>query len=295
MPRPTGVLGEPYRQLQILAAADLKSVETSAQILKLALVALNFLHSECRQVELISCVADKKYCAYHVKATPKLLSRPINAGLWEPDSKKIADWWKKWRANKKMDVIELAKVTYTVAMAYCVSIDLFDRNNKKGPASFFEYYIGHLYAVEIGVNPATAVRFPIGTKQVRLTMDLLFLPKNSSKVHVAVKMSTRERVVQAWAHHRILDAVYGAGEFRGFLTVFAETKLDLQTRQVVEICVPDQWLAYQTYISRMDRIYYFDVPQRYIELAKQFPIITLKQFGQFFVEKEEVLRPLPRA
>jgi len=110
-----------------------------------------------------------------------------------------------------------------------------------------------------------------------------------------VKMSQRERVVQAWSHQRILDSVYGQGEFRALLTIFSETKLDLVTREVTEICVPDQWLAYQTYIAQLDRIYYFDVPQRYIELAEEFPIIKLKQFGQFFVEKEEVLQPLPHA
>jgi hypothetical protein len=295
VPRPTGVLGEPYKQLQSLAIADLKSEATSTQILKLALVALKFLTNECSRVDLVSLVKNKKYWAYHKKDTPNLLSRPLNAGLWESDEKKIATWWKKWRAKEQMTVIDLAKVTYTVAAAYCVAIDLFDRGNKKGPASYFEYYIGHLYAVEIGINPKTAVTFQINDKSVRLTMDLLFFPPCYTRLHVPVKISTRERVVQAWAHHRILEKVYGAGQFKGFLTVFSETKLDLQTREVIEICVPDQWLAYQTHLSVMDRIYYFDVPQRYIELAEQFPIIHLKQFGQFFVEKEEVLQPLPHA
>ena len=274
--------------LQILAGDDLKSAATSEQILKLALVALKFLNTECVRVDLISRVKNKKYWAYHKKDTPNLPSRPLNAGLWEADGGKIATWWKKWRAKEKMDVMELAKVTYTVAAAYCVAIDLFDRGNKKGPASYFEYYIGHLYAVEIGVNPTTAVTFNIGDKEVRLTM---FFPPKFTKLHVPVKISTRERVVQAWAHHRILEKVYGPGQFKGFLTVFSETKLDLQTKEVTEICVPDQWLSYQTHLAVMDRIYYFDVPQRYIELAEEFPVIKLKQFGQFFVEKEAVLQP----
>lgn len=295
MARPTGVLGEPYKQLQTFAAADLKSQATSDQLLKLALVALQFLNTECVRVDLISRVKDKTYWAYHKGDTPKLLSRPVNAGLWEPDAAKISAWWKKWRAGEKMAVIDLAKVTYTVAAAYCVAIDLFDRGNKKGPASYFEYYIGHLYAVEIGVNPTLAGTFKIGDKKIKLTMDLLFYPEKGATIHVPVKLSTRERVVQAWAHHRILDALYGKGKFNGLLTIFAETKLDLQTKKVTEICVPDQWLAYQTYLSFLDRIYYFDVPQKYKELAEKFPIIKLKQFGQFFVEKEEVLQPLPHA
>lgn len=294
MPRPTGALGEPYRQLQILAAADLKSQATSDQILRLALVALDFLNSECIRVELISCVANKEYFAYARKDTPKLFSRPLNDALFEADSKKITEWWTAWRKGEEMDVNALAKVTYTVAVAYCAAIDLFDRNNKKAPASYFEYYIGHLYAVEIGINPTTKVRIPVQGKDVKLTMDLLFFPPDYSKVHVPVKMSTRERVVQAWAHQHILDAAYGESQFRGLLTIFAETKLDLQTREVVEICVPDQWLAYQVHLAKMDRIYYFDVPKRYADLADKFPIITLRQFSQFFVEKEEVLRLPPK-
>jgi hypothetical protein len=294
MPRPTGVLGEPLHQLKKFAKKDLRSQDTSDQILKLALVALKFLN-DCVRIDLVSKVPKKEYWAYHKKGKPKQMSRPLNAGLWEPDVKKIAAGWKKWRAGDKMPVMDLAKVTYTVAAAYCAAIDLFDRGNKKGPASYFEYYIGHLYAVEIGVNPKTAVSFNIGDEKVRLTMDLLFFPKKGANIHVPVKLSTRERVVQAWAHHRILEAVYGKAKFKGFLTVFSETKLDLQTKEVTEICVPGQWLAYQTHLSVLDRIYYFDVPQRYIELAEEFSIIHLKQFGQFFVEKEEVLQPLPHA
>jgi hypothetical protein len=142
MARPTGVLGEPYHQLQTLAVKDVKSEETSDQLLKLALVALDFLNTECVRVDLVSMVKDKKYWAYHKKGTPKLLSRPVNTELWEADEKKISNWWKKWRANETLAVKDLAKVSYTVAAAYCVAIDLFDRGNKKGPASYFEYYIG---------------------------------------------------------------------------------------------------------------------------------------------------------
>ena len=99
MPRPTGVLGEPLRQLKKLAKKDLLSQETSDQILALALVALGFLN-DCVRVDLVSKVKNKEYWAYHKQGTPKLLSRPLNAGLWESDEKKIAKWWKKWRAGE---------------------------------------------------------------------------------------------------------------------------------------------------------------------------------------------------
>ena len=66
---------------------------------------------------------------------------------------------------------------------------------------------------------------------------------------------------------------------------FSETKLDSRSREVVEICVPDQWLAYQTLLSKMDRIYYFDVPVRYQELTHAFPeVIQIRPFQEFFTE-----------
>lgn len=49
------------------------------------------------------------------------------------------------------------------------------------------------------------------------------------------------------------------------------------------------WLAYQTLLAKMDRIYYFDVPNRYAELAAQYPVIQLKPFAEFFKEKDKVL------
>jgi hypothetical protein len=59
---------------------------------------------------------------------------------------------------------------------------------------------------------------------------------------------------------------------------------------VVEITVPDQWLAYQSLLARMDRIYYFDIPARYEALTAQYPdLLAIKQFGEFFSEREAVL------
>ena len=46
----------------------------------------------------------------------------------------------------------------------------------------------------------------------------------------------------------------------------------------------------QMLLSKMERVYYFDVPNRYADLAKKFPsIMPIKIFGEFFIEKEEVL------
>jgi hypothetical protein len=55
--------------------------------------------------------------------------------------------------------------------------------------------------------------------------------------------------------------------------------------EVVEVCVPEQWLVYQSLLSRMERIYYFDLPQRYTSLAEKHPtLIQIRQFAQSFTE-----------
>jgi len=74
------------------------------------------------------------------------------------------------------------------------------------------------------------------------------------------------------------------------MVVFGETKLDSRSHEVVEICVPDQWLAYQALLAQMHRIYYFDPPVRYCQLANQFPdLIKLRPFAEFFTERASVL------
>jgi hypothetical protein len=49
------------------------------------------------------------------------------------------------------------------------------------------------------------------------------LGDGKNRIHLPVKTSTRERVIQAWAHQRVLDGVYGVGRFKGVLVALAET------------------------------------------------------------------------
>ena len=65
--------------------------------------------------------------------------------------------------------------------------------------------------------------------------------------------------------------------------LFSETKLNSKTLDVVEICVPSQWLVYQTLIAKMNCIYYFDTPVRYRELADAYPqAIQIKPIREAF-------------
>lgn len=276
-----------YNEVKQACSADWKSTHAGDLILELAIVSLRFLLKRCRTIDLVSRVPGKEYFTYK---KGNVVARPINKQHFLSAPDEVTELWNLWRRDC-ISGSDFAKLSYTIALAPCLAMEIFDRQNKKGPATYFECYIGHLFAEAVGVNPTKRARLAVQGRDVLMTMDFLIdLGNGQRKVHLPVKMSTRERVVQAWAHQRLLDAAYGEDVYRGIMVLFSETKLDSRSHEVVEICVPDQWLAYQSLIAKMDRIYYFDIPDRYQTLTTQFPtVIVIKQFGEFFTEREAVL------
>lgn len=290
MPRPLAQIRSGYERAKSLCAQDWASDSAGTAVRDLVVTCLRFLDAECSPVTLVSKVKGKDYISFARRGAKDLLSRPANVALFSADARVMADRWDDWIAGA-LQPGELAGLSYTAALAPCLAMELFDRQNKKGPATYFECLIGHVFARSLGVNPQKRAMLRVCGRPVRLTMDFLFDAKRRGRLHLAVKMSTRERVVQAWSHQRILDGAYGEGTYKGIMVLFSETKLDSRSREVVEICVPDQWLTYQTLLARMERIYYFDVPRRYKELADACPgVLTIKPFADFFTEKGSVLR-----
>lgn len=285
-----GVIRAAYERVKDALAEDCKGALAGEALLELTNLSLTFLLAEGERVQLVSRVPGKKYISYKRSG---VVARPANETLFVPDPSRIAALWSQW-LDGTINVPDFAALTYTCALAPCLAMELFDRQNKKGPATYFECFIGHLFAKAIGINPTKKVTLPVLDRNVRMTMDFLFdVGSEHSKIHLPVKMSTRERVVQAWAHQRLLDAAYGVDAYQGILVLFSETKLDSRSLEVTEICVPDQWLAYQTLLARMNRIYYFDTPGRYQAMTDAYPeTIVIKQFGEFFSEKETVLYPV---
>jgi hypothetical protein len=284
---PNSLIHNEYLAVKQACLADAKSSRAEKAIFELVTVSLLFLRGECEEIQLVSRVPGKTYFTFR---RDNLIGRPANRSLFLADNESLTRLWQEW-LDDNINPNDFARLTYTAALAPCLAMELFDRQNKKGPATYFECLIGHLFAKAVGVNPTKRARLPVEGREVLMTMDFLIdLGERYRKVHLPVKMSTRERVVQAWAHQRLLDAAYGDGTYRGIMVLFSETKLDSRSYEVVEICVPDQWLAYQSLLAHMDRIYYFDLPQRYCSLTAQFPeLIVIKQFGEFFTEREAVL------
>jgi hypothetical protein len=275
-----------YENVKVTCKKGLMLKAAGDSILNLVILSMKFLEKESDFIDLVSLVPGKKYNSYKRN---EVVTRPANRSFYTRDIEKVISLWRKWEKDS-IKQEEFSAMTYTIALAPCLALELLDRQNKKGPATYFECLIGHIFAKTFGVEPTKGISFSINGKNVRMTMDFLFkLGNGKTNIHLPVKMSTRERVVQAWSHQRLLDA-YSKGIYKGVMVLFSETKMDSKKLEVVEICVPDQWLIYQKFLARLDKIYYFDVPERYQVLTNEFPeIIEIKQFGEFFNQIESIV------
>jgi len=276
-----------YRQLRKLSKEDMQSEATGDLIVNLVAQSVGFSSSESNLVGLESEVSGKRYFSYERGG---VVARPVNRALFMEDEREIRSLWKEIFSGLESRIAigqeSIEKSLYTIALAPCLVMELLDRQNKKGPATYFEILIGHIFSRFLHQNPIKKATLPILGENIRLTMDFLF-ETDDRKIHLPVKMSTRERVVQAWAHQRLLDSAYQAGSYDGIMVLFSETKLNSRTREVVEICVPDQWKIYQSLLAKMRVVYYFDIPVRYQQLTNEFPhVIDIRPFSEFFTERE---------
>jgi hypothetical protein len=255
------------------------------------------LYYECESIlsskekSPLNCqIPNKEYFSF---VENKKLTRPINKKLYDyGTSDLINDFFDKLKTNAITEISanNITALVYRIAINFCAVIDITKENDQKTPGTYFEYLMGHLFYINFEVKPRNQVEVLNLDMKSKLPTDFIFdLGQNKPKFHVPVKTSTRERVVQVWAHQRVLDGVYGNGRFIGLLTCLAETKLDHRTKDVIEICLPDQWRLYQLFIAQLKRVYYLDIPQKYAELNNIFPKIHVKQFGEFFHEKELLL------
>jgi len=281
-------LTEGYEVLKKKAAQDVKSDEVAGLIVQLTTGALDFL-SSCTEVALVSKVPDKRYFSFAMSGKKQKLSRAVNQSLFD---RRCAEQMNHFinGALTKLSLTQRTRFLYTIAISYCCAADLLKTRDQKTPATFFECLIGHLLARAFGITPRTQVDvLQLEEERSSLPTDFIYdLGSGKPKFHVPVKTSTRERVIQVFAHQRVLDGVHGFGKFKGILVCLTETKLDHLNKEVVEICVPKQWILYQLFIAPMHRFYYFDVPVKYAQLAKGDPPMAVKPFAEFFDEVREL-------
>lgn len=289
MPSP---LEPSYAELsRIAGSAGLSDPDVSEALIQCVGTSLELLATKPR-AELVSNVPGKEYFTF-TNTSPRRVSRGINTALFLDDIDEVLNTLTKViNGEKPADPVELHQALYTAAISYPAGTDVSKDGDKKSPGTFLENLVGHLVASTFGVSPTKSVVAPTLDIEVSLPTDFVFdLGPTKSRIHLPVKASTRERVIQVWAHQRVLDGMHGVNRFRGLLVVLAETNRQSASNSITEVCLPRQWMAYQMYIAQLHRVYYFDVPEKYRALRDQYPFLEVKPFADFFYESDEIVRP----
>ncbi len=281
-----------YRALQVAAMPGLGRPEVIAPLLECIRRSMDHLAS-VPQTSLTSLVPGKEYFAYSETRPKVRSSRGINRELFTPDVDHVVNTIAALLAGDVPDdPLDLHTALYTAAIALPAAIDVTKDGDKKSPGTYLEILVGQLVATMFQTQPTKSVVAPTLDLEISLPTDFVFdLGPNKSRIHLPVKASTRERVIQVWAHQRVLDGMHGVNRFRGLLVVLAETNRQSVNNSITEVCLPKQWTAYQMYIAQLHRVYYFDVPDKYKTLRDNYPFLEVKSFADFFYEYESIARP----
>jgi hypothetical protein len=267
------------------------------------------------------CYAGNPVVPYHVfSLNPATVSRPVRPDIYISDPNELAIIHNEFMAVLKVPAsswtvenrVTANRIVYTAVMSVACCYDIWQRGSRKTPGTFFEFlmagllkmmfptadFIKHIPLAAIlhdkDVLESTAESQSQADDSENgdaagVSTDLVIgVPNKRGGVVVPLKITTRERIVQPFAHQRILDSAFGDGVFKSLLVCISETQLDDKTKSVKQVCVPGTVKLFQKYLARVGGIYYCDVPQRYAA-ADMRSTINVRSIGDFFVDVSQAL------
>lgn len=257
------------------------------------------------------------YYSYSVEGS---ISRPVRPDLFIYDSSSFAEAYhellngygkvpSEWSCSEKDSA---NKVIYTGVMSIACCYDLWQRGSRKTPGTFFEilmaavlkelfselYFSKHIPLTEFledvnlaeitGNDSDAGLADDAGAESEEsassLSTDLVINNVKTGKgLVIPLKITTRERIVQPFAHQRILDSAFGMGRFTSFVVCISETQQDAKNVKVNQVCVPGTVKLFQKYLAPIGGLYYCDIPQRYDANDMQ-RVIPIKSVGDLFVD-----------
>jgi len=199
----------------------------------------------------------------------------------------------------------VTRVIYTSVMSVSMAYDIYKPDSRKTPGTYFEILIASACALafpdyaltkHIKIEGLPVVDAPVVDALVdvvdgdddasefsgdSVSTDLVITnPKTGRGAVIPLKITTRERIVQPFAHQRILDSAY-PGRYASFIACISETQMDKKGHTVKQICVPGTVALFQKHLARVEALYYCDVPRRYS--APDFvKVIPVRPFDTFF-------------
>ena len=226
---------------------------------------------------------DKTYSVYSDRADDAPWSRAVNDGLFigDPDEfsvgfRRLADRAEAARGALTIEEFttqDLDRLVYTAAMSFAVATDLYNPSRGLG-GTYFEMIVGPVISLLTNRVETGDVELPVpgGYGNETVKVDLTFHdPAGGVSLAVPTKISTRERISQAFVHARILETARPGG-YRTVLCVINEnnafiTKGARRSRETIylrDTLVPKTIALYQRYVAKLDGLYYLDPPQQYL-------------------------------
>ena len=260
--------------------------------------------------------------AYNVFSGDRIVSRPIRSDIFILGLREFVKHYNYlirllgsgpsgW---SEREITIANRTVYSAVMSVACCYDIWLPGSRKTPGTFFEILMASLVKhmlpdavfskhvplaalfhspqlIEQATANAEADLEAENTEDGRSSVatDLVIgIPQRRGGVVVPLKITTRERIVQPFAHQRILDAASGPGTYKSLLVCMSETQLDKKSRSVKQVCVPGTVKLFQLYLSSLSGLYYCDIPQRYAaEDMKR--IIPVRSVGNFFEDLKDLL------
>jgi hypothetical protein len=228
---------------------------------------------------------------YDVFSKKKEISRPIRRNLFIKDADEFEAQWrslcqKAVPGSERLIHDRFSSLLYTCLQSVASFYDVFARSQKP-PGTFLEIMVGSFAARISGLERKARIDLPREGYWVP-TDIVMELKAGGPGLVLPCKMTTRERMVQVFAHQRLLDSAFGEGRYRSVLVCASETQLDKRNSKVKEICVPDQVEIYQTWLAKLAGLYYLDPPEGYCRarFARDgfHPHLPVKDLSSLFSE-----------
>jgi hypothetical protein len=271
--------------------------------------AVTVLESRCdRHAIAWKGEGEKTYEVFTAKGSQVPFSRPANAslfvhepeifeGLWARFLKAVLAAEKQRSMRISMAANDVDSALYTAVVGYAAVADLFGGRDRGGPGTFFEMAVGPTISLLSGRTEGGAVSLPIPDtdESEEVPVDLTFPPGEEGGIVlvVATKISTRERISQAFVHQRFLD-VLSPGGYRSVMAICNENNVMAPKRAAAaaktpaacwlqDTLVPGTIAKYERYIAHMHGLYYADPPTNY--LSGRYPgLPAVKRLSSLFRE-----------
>jgi hypothetical protein len=239
----------------------------------------------------------KDYRVFSVVADNSSWSRAINTQLFIEDPKTFRIAFDDFieciisdRGNMVVNQItreQIDRVMYTTVLSFSAIAGLYNLGRVLA-GTFFEMAVGVVISLLTGRPETSEIVLPVpGTKEIEtIKVDLSFHSTSGGvSLVVPTKISTRERISQAYVHAKILNTAR-PGRYRNILCAvnevnafhFKNAPKNIGSLYLDDTLVPGTIVLYQRYLAPLDALYYLDPPERYLsgDLAGMPPV---RRFG----------------